>query len=218
MAFVKPAGSMTGSILPTRSPTNVIRISSKDRDTPISILVSAVDAANPFVFIDGSTLPGWYHKKGSSSQESLAFIESIRRRGAVLMGLAEDEQEASLTRGTPKIAVLSTSPNETGRIEVTSFSMGKVHSSLQLTGAVSLASAACISGTIANKVRQRGNSDEKLARRDSPHDIPMQTVPLRHSGGDMDVDVRLTGEGSIEDVTVFRTARKLFEGHVHYLM
>ncbi|KAK4506534.1 hypothetical protein PRZ48_000266 [Zasmidium cellare] len=218
MAFSKPAGSMTGALLPSKSPTNILHLPSEGREASVPILVSAVDAANPFIFVDSSTMPDWYHQLGSSNQESLSFIEAIRRRGAVLMGLAKDEEQASQTRGTPKIAVLTPSRSKDGRIEVTSFSMGKVHSSLQLTGAVCLASAACTEGTVAHRIRQKGISHDKLTRRDSPHDITIQTVPLRHTGGDMDVDVRLSGNGSIEDVTVFRTARRLFEDKVYYLM
>jgi len=49
-----------------------------------------------------------------------------------------------------------------------------------------------------------------------------ETVKLRHPGGDMDVEVRLgTGgvqdQDTVEEVTVFRTARRLFEGNVCFL-
>lgn len=134
------------------------------------------------------------------------------------MGLARDEVEASQTRGTPKIAVLSSDESKDGRIEVTSYSMGKVHSSLQLTGAVCLASAACIEGTVAWGIRQKGVMGR---RRDSPVEMMknVQTVGIRHAGGDMDVDVQVNSvDGTVEDVTVFRAVRRLFEGRVYYLM
>lgn len=35
---------------------------------------------------------------------------------------------------------------------------------------------------------------------------------------DMNVDVILGSKGEVEDVTVFRTAKRLFEGNVNYLM
>lgn len=209
---------MTGSILPSKSPINTLQISSKDRDDTVSVVVSAVDSANPFIFVDSSSMPDWYHQMEPSSKASLSFIEAIRRRGAILMGLAKDEEQASQTRGTPKIAVLSPSRAKDRRIEVMAFSMGKVHSSLQLTGAVCLASAACIEGTVANRILERSGSSTELARKDSSLDLTLQTVPLRHAGGDMDVAARLSNDGSIETVTVFRTARRLFEGKVYYLM
>jgi 2-methylaconitate cis-trans-isomerase PrpF len=49
-------------------------------------------------------------------------------------------------------------------------------------------------------------------------DVPeLQTVRLRHPGGDMDVDVRLDVESQVEEVVVPRTARRLFEDMVYHL-
>lgn len=227
MAFMRPAGAMTGKLLPSGKTSDALLIQTAISTAPVPVRVSVLDAANPFVFVDASTLPDFFHSKGADSPESLAFIELVRRRGAVLMGLAESEEQAALTRSTPKVAVLSPAkgPDDGGRIQVTAFSMGKVHGSLQLTGAVCLASAACTEGTIAHAIRNRKILDDgesgTLKRKDSGNNFGhqlLQSVPLRHSGGDMDVDVRLGWDRNIEDVTVFRTARRLFEGKVHYLM
>ena len=103
--------------------------------------------------------------------------------------------------------------------QVVAYSMGKVHGSLQLTGAVCLGTAACTKGTVAYELRN-GSSDVRK-REDSPiemSDVPdLETVRLRHPGGDMDVDVRLDAKSQVEEVVVFRTARRLFEGKVYYL-
>jgi len=228
MAFEKPAGAMTGKLLPSGNASDILLVQTTLTSAPLPVRVSAVDAANPFLLVDSSTLLPSYHEDGPHSQRSLALIERIRRQGAILMGLAKTEDEAALTRGTPKIAVLSPAlpahGTSEGRIQVTAFSMGKVHGSLQLTGAVCLGAAACTPGTVAHSIRHgldRTSDVSVLKRTDSGQGEAFgstQCVPLRHPGGDMDVDVRLSLDGSVHDVTVFRTARRLFEGRVYYLM
>ncbi|KAG9965728.1 hypothetical protein KCU61_g1373, partial [Aureobasidium melanogenum] len=223
MGFSKPAGAMTGKLLPSGRVMNTILMQTSFNSEPIPIQVSLVDAANPFCLVDNSTLPDFYHQKGPSAVASIDFIEKIRREAAVLMGLAKSTNEAALTRGTPKIAVLSkpefSDDKPSVDFQVVAYSMGKVHGSLQLTGAVCLGTAACIKGTVAYELRN-GSSDART-RQDSPmesDDAPrIETVRLRHPGGDMDVDVRVDTNNQVEEVVVFRTARRLFEGKVYYL-
>ncbi|KAH0363265.1 hypothetical protein KCU65_g7498, partial [Aureobasidium melanogenum] len=223
MGFSKPAGAMTGKLLPSGRAMNTILMQTSFNSEPIPIRVSLVDAANPFCLVDSSTLPEFYHQEGPSALASIDFIEKIRREAAVLMGLAKSTNEAALTRGTPKIAVLSRSENDDDKLsvdfQVVAYSMGKVHGSLQLTGAVCLGTAACTKGTVAYELRN--DSFHARMRQDSPmesDDVPgIETVHLRHPGGDMDVDVRVDTKSQVEEVVVFRTARRLFEGKVYYL-
>ncbi|KAI5196086.1 hypothetical protein E4T38_08672 [Aureobasidium subglaciale] len=222
MGFSKPAGAMTGKLLPSGRAMNTILMQTFFNSEPIPIQVSLVDAANPFCLVDGSTLPDFFHQEGPGATSTLEFIERIRREAAVMMGLATSTSEAALTRGTPKIAVLSKPEPQEGvpsvDIQCVAYSMGKVHGSLQLTGAVCLGTAACTKGTVAYELR---NSSCSRTRQDSPvqlDNVPaLETVRLRHPGGDMDVDVRLDAKEQVEEVIVFRTARRLFEGKVYYL-
>jgi 2-methylaconitate cis-trans-isomerase PrpF len=142
------------------------------------------------------------------------------------MGLATSVEEAALTRGTPKIAVLSEpSPQADSSaspdVQVVAYSMGKPHGSLQLTGAVCLGTAACTEGTIAHAIRNKVQSGaatyKTVQRKDSNTSLRLNSIKLLHPGGDMEVDVLLDGEHQAEEVTVFRTARRLFEGTVYYL-
>ncbi|KAI4744931.1 hypothetical protein E4T50_04697 [Aureobasidium sp. EXF-12298] len=223
MGFSKPAGAMTGSLLPSKRAMNTILMQTSFNSEPIPIQVSLVDAANPFCLVDGSALPDFYHQKGPNAVASIDFIEKIRREAAVLMGLAKSTNEAALTRGTPKIAVLSRPEMDENKpsvdFQVVAYTMGKVHGSLQLTGAVCLGTAACTKGTVAYELRNE--SLHERTRQDSPiesDEVPeVKTVRLRHPGGDMDVDVRVDTNDQVEEVVVFRTARRLFEGKVYYL-
>ena len=54
----------------------------------------------------------------------------------------------------------------------------------------------------------------QIACVDSASALGLNQVNIRHTGGDMDVDVLLDGNDQAEDVTVFQTARRLFEGTV----
>lgn len=226
MTFSKPSGAMTGKLLPSGNTTDIILSQTAINAPPTPVEVSLVDAANPFCWVDGTTLPDSFHEQGPAAPESFSIIENIRREAAVLMGLAKDVEEAALTRGTPKIAVLS-KPKDIAEgapspdIQVVAYSMGKVHGSLQLTGAVCLATAACTEGTVAHRIRNEVRSSAKktgqISRVDSASALGLNRVNLRHPGGDMDVDVLLNTEGEADDVTVFRTARRLFEGKVYYL-
>lgn len=154
------------------------------------------------------------------------------------MGLAPDTEAAGRTRGVPKIAVLAPpcinahagSPTADGAerqadIDVTSFSMGKVHPSLQLTGAVCLAAATGIARTIASDLSRDGRPAEQ--RRDAPGkvDVPnisekMATLTggeicIGQRSGKMLADVRVSPfEPRVVGVTVDRTAQRLFQGQV----
>lgn len=220
MTFARPAGAMTGKLLPTGNTTDIILVQSAPSLAPVPVKVSLVDAANPFVLVDATNLPAFYDEDGPAAPTSISFIESVRCQAAVSMGLATSVEMAALTRGTPKIAVLREPEHQEGLpyadIQCLSYSMGKIHGSLQLTGAVCLASAASAPGTVAHTIRIRS-----IAKRSSPKvlssAINRRRVTLRHPGGDMDVDVCLGKDMEVEDVTVFRTARRLMEGRVYYL-
>ena len=236
--FENPGGSMTGKLFPSGRRQNHITVASPGVPKEVTVRVTLIDAANPFIFVDSSTLPSVYHQLGPDSPTSLTLIESIRRQGAVEMGLAPDRDTAARTRATPKIAVLApprinahTGGATTDAIErqpdieVTAFSMGKVHPSLQLTGAVCLGAATGISRTVASDLSRDGRPAEE--RRDAPGkaDVPEVSekmaslvggeVCIGQRSGKMLADVRVSPFGpSIEGVTVDRTAQRLFEGQV----
>ena len=229
--FDKPVGSMTGKLFPSGTRQNTITVSSPGLDKEVSVRATLIDAANPFIFVDSSTLPPAYHQLGPDSPCSLHLIESIRRKGAVLFGLASDVEQAARTRATPKIAVLSpprvSAPHERQPdIDVTAFSMGKLHPSLQLTGAVSLGAATGISSTVASDLARDGRPPKVQMPHpwidvESPHvgeeepNASGTEVCIGQRGGRMLADVKVGYFGRhIETVTVDRTAQRLFSGKV----
>lgn len=230
VAFENPAGSMTGSILPSGSPMDVFHIPGTIIRPSCDVTVSLVDAANPFVLVDSDTIPGSIMASGTDSTLFLDFVEVIRCCGAVRMGLAVDMTAAAKTRGTPKTAVLSTPALTMSKVidlpdvEVTAFSMGKLHGSLQLTGAVCLASAICTPGTIANSIAKKveqyrvATGSVVASRRDSGTDdgTTSRQVHIQHPSGTISAEARLK-DSEVKSVKLWRTARRLFEGNVCFV-
>lgn len=209
--FTDPAGSMTGRLLPTGSPSDYLLLNGTQ------YTVSCVDAANPFVFVLASELG----LRGDESLDEIhslvgALLMDIRAEMAVRMGLATSVQSARLTKGTPKIAIIGSSCDYTtssGRrvtaeeidIWARPYSMGRPHPSIQMTGAVCVAAAAAVPGTIVHALaRKRGD-----------------VLIIGHGGGTMSTDskaiVGADGEVTVLRGSVYRTARRLMEGNVLYL-
>lgn len=237
VTFVDPAGSMTNKLFPTGCRQEELEVESDLND--FSIQVSMVDAANPFVFVDAATMPPVWQSFGRNDPAALEIVEAIRCTAAVRMGLAINKASAHLVRGTPKIAVLSPTISKMddrceietpADISVTSYSMGKMHPSFQLTGAVCLGAAVSIPGTIAYDVSKRqifatppGTPSESSIEHES---LPTkaseaaQRVMIQHPSGRIEAEVvSNSGDGTnglveVKGVTVSRTARRLFEGNV----
>ncbi|KAL2075145.1 hypothetical protein VTL71DRAFT_87 [Oculimacula yallundae] len=235
VAFVEPAGSMTNKLFPTGHRQEHVEVSSNPNIQPFSVTVSMVDAANPFVFVDAATMPASWHSLDRNDPAALEIVEAIRKVAAVRMGLAKDEMSAGLVRGTPKIAVLSPPAPQNANdiddkqvpdIHVCSYSMGKMHPSFQLTGAVCLGAAVSIPGTIAHDVSSRslylsppGTPPEMSVDEAEIKPISnVKQVVIEHASGMIKAGVNVKesedGEFTVESVSVSRTARRLFEGNV----
>jgi len=155
LSFAEPAGSMTGALFPSggrRAQELLVDFGVVVGGVVITPLrVSLVDAANPFIFVDAASLPQSVLALPRDSAESLTAVEEVRRAGAVAFGLASSTHEAAAVRGTPKIMLLwPPSPSAAGSVAIKAraYSMGRVHPSLQLTGAVCLGAALCVPGTV----------------------------------------------------------------------
>jgi len=244
MTFENPAGSMTGALFPTGNRQDIIQVSrdSSTIDTAFSVRASLVDAGNPFVFVDAASLPREYHCMDPDSITAHNIIESIRREAAVIFGLAKTAEQAALVCGTPKIALLfpAKSSNQSASlpstlaiepdIHVMAYSMGRVHPSLQLTGAVCLGTALSMEGTTAAEIARRpdgiwtppgtppaAEEAENLVK-SVEESLVKKSWLIRHRSGIMDVDIEvergINHETLIKRATVFRTARRLFQGTV----
>ncbi|OQE10702.1 hypothetical protein PENFLA_c081G11012 [Penicillium flavigenum] len=226
VAFLNPEGSMTGRMFPSGATQEILTVDSPSVGK-FDVRVSLVDAANPFVLVDASSISttGYLSWPDPNDKIFISVVEDIRRAGAVRFGLAADVETAGQVRGTPKIAFLSLTAEDDkeAEIQVLAFTLGKPHASLQLTGAVCLGAAASIHGTVAWDMTGRKGNDRvpkhgmSLNGQQIASPLP---IGIRHPAGVIFVETVLEmgheGEVNVEKVAVFRTARRLFEGNVFY--
>lgn len=211
LEFMDPGGAATGKLLPSGNAVDTFEIEGVG-----AIEASMVDATNPMVFVRAKDL-GLTGGEGpgliDAQVEVMVNLEQIRAEAAVRMGLARDRREASESvQAVPKV-VLVAPPLEymdlKGEVVAAEdcdvaariVSMGKTHRAFALTGAMCLAVAARIPGTIVNEAARSGDGDIRLG-----HPSGVQTI---------NAVVAETPDGPVaEKVIVYRTARRLMEGMV----
>lgn len=227
LAFLHPGGSMTGKTFPSGLKKEVLHVKLPDAAEIFPVTATLIDAANPFVLVDASSLPLEKHPLWPDPEDPafISAVESIRCEGAVRFGLAANAKTAGTVRGTPKIAFLTATASDEAEadIQVLAFTMGKPHPSLQLTGAVCLGAAMAIHGTVPWEIAcQMGT--ERLPKHGMAvhgHEVASPwPVGIRHPAGVIHAETVLgldcNGEIRVDKVAVFRTARRLFEGRVFY--
>ena len=178
--------------------------------------VTLINAGLPTIFIDAKGL-GFtgteLQPDINTKPEVLARIEKIRNYGAVAMGLSKTPEEAARTAHTPKVSFVAPSKGYTasdGRavkeedIDLLArvFSMGPLHHAMTGTGAVAIAAAVAIPGTIPNR----------LARK-----TPDGRVRFGHPSGALSVGAEakdVGGEWIVSKAMMSRSARRLMEGWV----
>jgi 2-methylaconitate isomerase len=212
--FVDPGGAVTGRLLPTGHVQDALDVAGLG-----TITASLVDATNPMVFVRAKDfgLEGIERPEDLDTRSSLpSHLEAIRGAAAVRMGLARTPEEAGReSPAVPKIAVLAPPAGyrtpagvtvEPHAVDLVAriVSMGKVHRAFALTGAMCLAVAARIPGTVAHEAAATtgASGDVRIGH-------PSGVLPVAAA-------VRLGPDGTLvaQTVTVYRTARRLMEGFV----
>jgi 2-methylaconitate cis-trans-isomerase PrpF len=209
--YLNPGGSVTGKLLPSGNAVDELAIPGLG-----TIRVSLVDAANPLVFVrwedlglTGLELPA----ELDANAELRARIESIRAHASVLAGIADTVEDATThTPSVPKLAIVGarrdyttttglTIPAEQTSVRAAMMSMGWLHPSYPLTGAIATAVAANIPGTLVHDVA-----------------VPLgHKIVIGHPSGLLPMSVEMERDGdewAINRVSGYRTARRLMEGQV----
>jgi 2-methylaconitate isomerase len=212
--FLDPGGAVTGRLLPTGHAQDVLEVPGLG-----SVTASLVDATNPMVFVRAKDLglDGTERPDDLDGRVALqAHLEVIRAASAVRMGLASTVEDASRSStAVPKIALLAPPasyrtlagcPVEPHAVDLVArmVSMGKTHRAFALTGAMCLAVAARISGTLAQEAASLAG-----ARGDVRIGHPSGVLPVAAA-----VEPGVDGTPVAQTVTVYRTARRLMEGYV----
>ncbi|MGF7238338.1 MAG: 4-oxalomesaconate tautomerase, partial [Frankia sp.] len=141
--FLDIAGSTCGALLPTGAVSDVIddvRVTCIDNGMPV-VCVGAADLG-----VTGYESPSELETNG----ELRAAVESIRLKAGSLMRLGD---VAELT--TPKICLLA-APQHGGAVSTRTFIPHRVHEAIGVFGAVSVATACLLPGSVANDVAKVG--------------------------------------------------------------
>ncbi|MDB5670285.1 MAG: hypothetical protein JWO25_1244, partial [Alphaproteobacteria bacterium] len=214
LEFLDPGGSRTGFLLPTGAATDTLDLGRHGK-----LRASLVDAANPCVFVlagdiglTGNELPA----ELDSDARASAILEAIRAEAGVLMGFGKDAAEVSAhSQASPKVAIVATpcdarlldgtnSPATDMDIAVRMISMGSAHKAVPLTGALCLAVAARIPGSVVGEVV-------------APDAAARDRLRVGTASGVLPVAASvIAGKDGLEaeHAAVYRTARRLMEGNV----
>jgi hypothetical protein len=213
LRFVDPGGAVTGKLLPTGNPKDSFDIPGLG-----AVEVSCVDAANPFVFVRAESLglAGTETEEIERRAEITSMLEAIRCRAAVRLGIAATAEEATRrSQAVPKVALVAASQTCTalnGRAMASRetdllarmMTMGTLHRSYAVSGAVATAGAAMIPGTVVYDLVAANARGRDLIR-------------IGHPGGVIDVGAVIetrSGACFYREAVLGRTARRLMEGRV----
>ncbi|KAK1142931.1 hypothetical protein N8T08_007172 [Aspergillus melleus] len=203
--FIDPAGSVTGKLLPTGSATNVFD----------GVTATCIDVGNPCVFVQASNLGvagDLTPDEIAADEKLLQRLNSIRCQAGVAMGISKDN--ASVPGSIPKICLVS-SPESNARsteqkqtpsdvdLVARALSVGQPHKAVPITVALALAAAARVPGSA---VAQVSNKDV----------VDPAGITIGHASGNLLVGADFNEEGQLSFATVFRTARRLFEGRIFW--
>lgn len=217
--YLDPGGGVSGQLLPTGRPRDAFPCSLEPGSAEV-LDATLVDAGNPLAIcrladlgLSGLELPPAL----DANAELMARLEAVRAHAAVACGLARAPREAGeRSPAIPKVAFVAaprayTATDGTRVAEsemdvlARMLSMGRVHTSYALTGAIATAVAAVLPGTVVYE----------LAR---PACRQSGWVRIGHPAGVLEVGVEVRevdGQLRVTRVSTARTARRLMDGYVY---
>lgn len=188
IAFKDTAGSSCGALLPTGNA----------RDRIKGIDVTLIDNGMPCVVMRAADLG----INGAETREELEAntelrmrLETIRRVVGPMMNLGDVTDKT-----VPKMTMVS-APLQGGAIGTRTFIPHRCHASIGVLGAVSVATACLLEGSVA--------ADLAIVPKDNP-----KALQIEHPLGETTIIVELGDDGSVDSAAILRTARKLFDGKV----
>ena len=192
--FLDVAGSVCGALLPTGNAKDVVagvEVTLIDNGMPV-VVMRAEDFG-----ITGAETPKELEANGDLKER----VEKVRLAAGPLMNLGDVTRKT-----TPKMSFVAP-PRAGGAIATRTFIPHRVHETIGVLGAVSVATACLIPGSVAQPLARLGPADAGGVRR----------VEVEHPTGSFLVEVELdlgTGEARAKRSALLRTARKIFSGNV----
>ena len=208
--FLSPGGSQTVGLLPSGAVVDTLEVEGFG-----PLRATLIDAGNPAVFIDASDL-GLTGAESPDAIEArpdlMALLDRIRRLAGVAMGLGANPEAVGLA--SPRVALVA-GPTAARTLDglvldpaghditVRMLSMERPHRAVPMTGAMGLAVACRIEGSIPHGLATKGARPEEIR--------------VAHPSGSLSVgaEVRQDNAGwHADSAVVFRTQRRLMQGAV----
>lgn len=189
ITFEDTAGSSCGSLLPTGNAADKID----------DVEVTCIDNGMPTVLLRAEDfgLTGQELRADLDVNEPLKTqLESIRLKAGPMMNLGDVHDMT-----VPKMCLVSSPQGDEGCVSTRSFIPHRCHASIGVLGAVSVATACALPGSVAHAyARVPAN--------------PIQPLQIEHPIGQMAVVLYRDNENKVSSAAIVRTARKLFDGKV----
>lgn len=209
--FLDPSDTFGRGALPDGQASHVLTLEDGRK-----VRVTMIDAAVPSVFVAAGEVAGDTCSHPGAIDEDAALmarLEDIRRQASLIMGLTTDLQAAAERIATPKVAMIGpaaaykdlsgeTHPAEAQDLQIRMISAGQAHRAVPVTGALALACAAVVDGSVVNACISKG-ADPLNLRIGTPSGIV--TV-----GATRDPE-----SGVISVARILRTQRRLMDGHIY---
>lgn len=199
LSFLEITGTKTGALLPTGQAT----------DTIDGIEVTCLDAATPIMMVNAADLGLSGHESPAELDDHhpamLKRLELVRRQAGRRMGLGDVSQSV-----LPKPVLVSAPVDNPSTLCTRYFVPHRCHSAIAVTGAIAVATAVSVPGTVANRIAVEAGKLEAGRQ--------LSQVRLEHPSGFIDLDVEHRDENAcdIVRVSLIRTARKIMSGTIFY--
>lgn len=202
------AGLITGHLLPTGNTKDVLEVKDWGK-----LEVSIVDASTVVAFVRASDLglKGIESPRDIESDKNLLkTMEEIRLTVARLVNLSGKSpllpMLAIVQKPVPWVNFVTGNIMKAEQADILSkvYAAGMIHKAYPVTGCVSTGATAKIKGTIVNELLS-GEQEKK------------DTIIIGHPSGVMPIEVSVQREGDTFKLTkaiIYRTARRIMEGHV----
>lgn len=185
ITFKDTEGSSCGALLPTGNAFDTIegtRVTCIDNGMPV-VLLRATDF----------DITGQESREAMDANDALKTrLEKIRLQAGYLMNLGDVTEKS-----VPKMTLVSAA-TKGGVISTRTFIPHRCHASIGVLGAVSVATACAIEGSVAHEVAN----------------IQGDEMPIEHPIGETTVVLKRDASGKVDSAAILRTARKLMDGTV----
>ena len=188
--FLDAWGAVTGQVFPTGQRIDHIQ----------GVEVSCIDAAMPLMIVRAADLGVSGREKPVALDADTALlerIESLRLEAGLRMGLGDVSNSV-----IPKPVLVSAGDSDNS-ITSRYFTPKRCHASHAVTGAIGVASAFALPGTVASGITRAAGCHQ---------------LTVLHPAGQIDIEVELSGAGeavSMQRAALVRTARKIMQGELH---